>query len=399
MEISLILDNFYPKIGGMSIQNQEMARFLHRSGNTIRVFPLLGDSKFDYATLPYPIEPIYITRTFPENYGQLNLHSIYREILKTVKGLSKIGKIGKCSIIHTDLYTSGLLGSLVKKMKKKHLFINFGGNIFRNEEFSGKGEDKYHKYKGLFYTAGARIALSVADKIIVNGEDIAFELISHGIPAEKIKVIYIGVDETVFRPEVGTRDLKRYLSENNVSIPKGRPVVMFCGRLVNATGPFDFLEVVNDLEREVTGIIVGKGPLKKELEEKAKKGRNTIVFTGSVEHNSMPQLLRLADLCVYPFVKIGGISQVVLEAMACERCVVTTNAGAVGKVIENGHNGFMSNVGDTKKMTYYANMILGDHRLRSRVSKKARQDILARWSWARKIEEYLGVCEEVLCEN
>ena len=111
----------------------------------------------------------------------------------------------------------------------------------------------------------------------------------------------------------------------------------------------------------------------------------------------MPEVLRLADLCIYPFVKIGGISQVVLEAMACGKCVITTNAGSMRKVIENGRNGFIANIGDFRKITYYADRVLKDKHLQGRISERARQDILGKWSWATKIEEYLRVCEEMLC--
>jgi len=399
MELSLILDNFYPKIGGMSIQNQEMARFLHKAGNTVRVFPLLGDARVDYGDFSYPVQPICITQFFPENYGQFNLHSIAREINKTLKGLLRMEQIGRCSIIHTDLYASGILGSIIKKMKKKRMLIYFGGNIFRNEEFSGKGEDKYHRYKGLVYTIGAKIALSIADKIIVNGEDIASELVSHGIPFEKIRVIYIGVDETLFRPDVNTRAIEEYFSGKNVSIPKGRKIVMFCGRLVNANGPFDFLEVVDNLASGVIGLIIGDGHLKKELEEKAKSIRNKVIFAGSVKHELIPAVLRFADLCIYPFTKIGGVSQVVLEAMACGKCVITTSAGAMGKVIKNGYNGFIAGVGDIRKITHCADKVLKNDSLLDRIGVRARQDILEKWCWASRISEYQRVCEEMLREN
>jgi len=399
MKVSFIFDNFYPKIGGMSIQNQEMARFVYKTGITMKVFPLLGDAQVDYSNFPYPIEPIYVTKSFPKDYGRLNLYSVAREVLKVLKGISKIEQIGNCSIIHTDLHASGLLGSIIKKMKKKYLVINFGGNVFRNKEFSNKGEDKYNKYKGLIYTVGAKIALSMADKIIVNGEDILEELISHGIPSQKIKVIYAGIDVEKFRPDVNTRDIERYFRENNIVIPKGKKIVLFCGRLVNANGPSDFLEVINNLKSGIIGVIVGDGPLKQDLKQKAKTRKNPIIFAGPVEHNLMPAILRLADLCIYPFVKIGGISQVVLEAMACGKCIITTNAGAMGKVIENGCNGFIANVGDIKKIIYSADMILKDNHLHDRINERARQDILRKWSWTTKIEEYLRVCEEMLCGN
>ena len=399
MELSLILDNFYPKIGGMSVQNQEMARFLHKAGNTIRVFPLLGDAKVDYAGFSYPVQPVCVTRFFPENYGKFNVHSIAREINKTLKGLLKMKQIGRCSIIHTDLYASGILGSIIKKMKRKHMLIYFGGNIFRNEEFSGKGEDKYHRYKGLIYTIGAKIALSIADKIIVNGEDIAAELVSHGVPSKKIRVIYIGVDEITFRPDVDKRDAEMYLSEKKATIPEGRKVVMFCGRLVSANAPGHFLEIINHLKDEVIGVIVGDGPLKESLIKRSNTLKNNVVFVGAIEHQLMPAVLSLADICIYPFAKIGGISQVVLEAMACGKCVITTNAGAMGKVIENGHNGFIAGVDDTRRLTHYADMVLRDDSLRRRIGEIARQDILNRWCWASRIEEYKKVCEEVLHEN
>jgi glycosyltransferase involved in cell wall biosynthesis len=127
-----------------------------------------------------------------------------------------------------------------------------------------------------------------------------------------------------------------------------RPVVGFAGRLTAQKDPMTFLRALAALRRErstATGLIVGDGPLRAELEREAARLGLTehCVFTGL--RADVGALLGAMNVFVLSSVS-EGFPFVLLEAMARARPVVATAVNGVTEIVEPDVSGILVAPGD-----------------------------------------------------
>jgi glycosyltransferase involved in cell wall biosynthesis len=78
------------------------------------------------------------------------------------------------------------------------------------------------------------------------------------------------------------------------------------------------------------------------------------------KQNDMEEIFAVTDLFLLPS-EYESFGLAALEAMAAGAAVVSSNAGGLPEVIEQGICGYMANVGDTTAMSNYAFDILKDN--------------------------------------
>lgn len=121
----------------------------------------------------------------------------------------------------------------------------------------------------------------------------------------------------------------------------------------------DVIEVFDRVQKQIPAklIVIGEGPDKLKAEELcAKKGiESKVIFLGnSLEIN---EILSFSDLFILPSEK-ESFGLAALEAMASGVPVVSSNAGGLPEVIQEGVSGYLSDVGDIESMTKNAIRIL-----------------------------------------
>lgn len=91
-----------------------------------------------------------------------------------------------------------------------------------------------------------------------------------------------------------------------------------------------------DAEREHILVIVGDGPMRKQLERDATRMgvADSVVFLGSRPHDEVALWMNVADCLVVPS-RSEGMPNVVLEALASGLPVVATDVGACVEMLEN----------------------------------------------------------------
>ena len=121
----------------------------------------------------------------------------------------------------------------------------------------------------------------------------------------------------------------------------------------------DVIEVFDRVQKQIPAklIVIGEGPDKLKAEELcAEKGiESKVIFLGnSLEIN---EILSFSDLFILPSEK-ESFGLAALEAMASGVPVVSSNAGGLPEVIQEGVSGYLSDVGDIESMTNNAIRIL-----------------------------------------
>lgn len=224
----------------------------------------------------------------------------------------------KPDIIHTHTAKAGTLGRLAAILynfrpgnKKIKLIHTFHGHIF-----SGY----FNRLNAALFLRIERFLAKFTSVIITVSESVKAELLSLGVcPAEKIAVVPLGFELDKFL-SVGPRSQKQV----NIGI---------IGRLVPIKNHKLFLDAASIVLCENPGVkigfmVVGDGPLKKELEGRAR----ALGLSANVSFLGWQKDLERVyeDLDIVALTSINeGTPVSIIEAMACARGVVVTDAGGV----------------------------------------------------------------------
>lgn len=191
---------------------------------------------------------------------------------------------------------------------------------------------------------------------------------------------------------------KQYFAENYFN-QKDRKVVLFVGRLAEKKGIAYLIEAMKNIDNAIL-IIVGKGPLEKELKDQAKEQGDTIKFLGAKTHEELRTIYASADVFVAPSVtaKDGdqeGFGLVILEAMASGLPVVASNSGGITEIIKDGNNGLLVPEKDVKILSEKINEVLYNTQLKQMILKNSKQTV-QKYDYKTIAKNYKDIIEKVI---
>jgi len=177
---------------------------------------------------------------------------------------------------------------------------------------------------------------------------------------------------------------------------------LFVGRLLTDKGIYELIKAFEKLKKEkpkVKLIIVGRpdegnpnSVNKGELEKWMKEG---LIELHGFQEDVRP-FYYMADCVVLPSYR-EGIPRVLLEAMAMEKPIITTDAPGCRNVCVDGVNGFLVKPRDVESL-YLAMkkaVEMGEAELR-KMGKKGREIVEQKYEISKIVSEYVKIIEEVL---
>ncbi len=218
-----------------------------------------------------------------------------------------------------------------------------------------------------------------ADAVISLTEHMSAELSTAGIPSDRVVLIPNGVDCERFAPVAPER---RAELRAQFDFPPERPVVLFAARLAYQKAVDVLLrawKLVHERCPEALLVLAGTGALKEELETLSYElGLDDAVrFLGWVE--TTRPLYQAADLFVLPSWS-EGMSNALLEAMACGLPPVVSNIPGNADVVTQEQDGLLVKAGDEEAWAAALERGLRDAALRARLAKAARETIQGQYS-------------------
>jgi glycosyltransferase involved in cell wall biosynthesis len=210
-----------------------------------------------------------------------------------------------------------------------------------------------------------------AHKVIANSAGLK-ELAQSACPGQEIDVIGNGVDLQEFCP-----------ADENKKEVGGKIRLISVGRLIERKGYRYLIEALKDLP-DVDLQLIGEGNLRKELEELAFKYGIPVQFLGNISHQHLPRYLLQADIFVLPSLN-EGMSNSVLEAMACGLPVITTDTGGSKELVQG--NGFLVKKGDAQDLRRAIEIFIRDKSLIGVMGKKSRENA-EKMSWRGVVAAY-----------
>lgn len=177
-------------------------------------------------------------------------------------------------------------------------------------------------------------AIRGADGIVAVSHHIAGRLRSLGTDPERVRVIHDGVDPAVFHP--GSKREARA----KLGLADDTPALLFIGNLVPVKGIAVLIEAIAQLKDEEPCLrlhIVGQGPLRADLERRARQAGlgDRVSFTGALPQTQLPDWYRAADCLVLPS-HSEGVPNVLLEASACGTPWVASDVGGIPEIAVDG---------------------------------------------------------------
>lgn len=222
----------------------------------------------------------------------------------------------------------------------------------------------------LFFQRLNKIIWNRAKVVIANSEGLK-ELAQKTAPAQEFIVINNGVDVKQFQPH----------SDKNIN---RKVKLISIGRLVEQKGYIYLLEAIKNMEN-VELALVGDGNLMGRLKAMAEKKNINVTFLGMIEHDRVADYLREANIFVLPSLN-EGMSNAILEAMACGLPIIATDTGGSRELITD--NGFIIEKGSIKALERAISIYLDDHNLINEHGSRSRL-YAERMSWDNIAKKYL----------
>jgi glycosyltransferase involved in cell wall biosynthesis len=202
-----------------------------------------------------------------------------------------------------------------------------------------------------------------------------------------------GVDPVTYRKQDAT-GVRQRLGLN------GSFVAGFIGRLVPEKGLDTLIRATKLLPGNCSLALVGNGPDKPRLEAMVEKLglKNRVCWVPWIKSNEVAGYMNAFDTLVLPSRTIRTwkeqFGRVLVEAMACETCVVGSDSGEIPNVI--GDAGMVFHEGDERELAERLLRLMEDSSLRGSLGRRGRERVLGRYTHAKIAQEtfsfYRRVC-------
>lgn len=225
-----------------------------------------------------------------------------------------------------------------------------------------------------------KLSLRNAELVVAVSQAGLDHLRSTGVVGGRLRLIYNGID--VDRIAGAARD--------RPITPSGPVRVGMVAQLTVVKGWRDFLatiEAIRAMSRDVAAVVVGAGPLQRELAAAVEQRRlgDVVDFAGHREDVENA----LAGLDVFLFTSHReGLSVAVLEAMASGLPIVATRVGGIAEQVDDGVTGYLADVGDVVALARSVVALIDDAELRATMGARARAKAAELFSHRSMIEHY-----------
>ena len=205
------------------------------------------------------------------------------------------------------------------------------------------------------------------------------------IATERMGVMYNGVDTQRFVPNQEARIAMR----RELGLPEKSFVIGAVGRLVPIKDHQTLLKAAALLSAsgiDVRVLLVGSGPEREKLQRQAADGmQSRVCFVG--DSSRVPEMLNAMDVFALPSLN-EGMSNTLLEAMACGLPVLATNVGGNPEIVENNINGCLFEPGDVAWLGAKLKFLAQDPALIHQLGTSARNRAIESFSLSRMLENY-----------
>ena len=209
--------------------------------------------------------------------------------------------------------------------------------------------------------------------------------LSAGFPAEKMIALVNGVDTERFKP--ADRDAAR----RDLSIPDETLTLVIVGRLIESKRHrllFEALQILAQTHPQLLLLVVGDGGTDQAAIKEAAAASPVARMIRMEGFQADPRpYYRAADLLVAPS-QIEGLSNVVLEAMACGLPPLLHDACGSDEVIDHGADGFVTDLSTKEMLAGAISDLLAGPQPLAEIGKRSRDKVVRKFSLEAMADAY-----------
>lgn len=260
-------------------------------------------------------------------------------------------------IVHSYLLQENLVARVVCKLMGKRLICG------KRDTDRGKPFWKVWLDRLTLPLAGLNISNSIAGKK---------ELISYGVPVNRVIAIPNGKDISPFNIALSKKEAKERLGF------KEHNVLLGCvARLYKFKGHEYLIRAMPEILAKNSNaglLVVGEGEMRPKLEALVKELRlgGTVNFLG--ERKDVPEILNGLDIFILPSLR-EGMPGALMEAMASGLPVVATDIDGNNELVDGEKNGILIPPADSGAISKAVLSLLGDRKRMESIGRMARKEI------------------------
>lgn len=236
--------------------------------------------------------------------------------------------------------------------------------------------------------AQRRFFYSFCEKIHTVSHALKMDLVEAGLRAKDAVVIRNGVDTARFSPCRDRREAKRKVFGDSGRRNRVLGMVARFGAHKRHDLLIDAFDLLAASEGDLRLLLVGDhGPRKRSVLEQIERSRfrDRILWAGM--QNELPQFYHALDMLVSPSTN-EGLSNAMLEAMACGVPVLASTACGSREVISHGEDGFISAMADSGRLAEAIQRAMKDPKQLETMGGGARRKIEKEFSLPSMIAQY-----------
>lgn len=240
-----------------------------------------------------------------------------------------------------------------------------------------------HQYLNLPARRKAILHLSRSAHIVTRSEDLRQRLLKAGASAPKVTTLYNGVDTDTFHP--GDKQAAR----QELSLPVSASILLFVGNFLPVKDlPLlvDAVAAARQKKPDIHLVLIGSGPQEAEIKERivaSGLGLQNVSFPGRKGPVEVAHYMRAADaVCLSSHNE--GVPNVLLEAFASGRPLISTHVGGISEITVPSPNGGCL-ISDRKPAQYAEGLL---HLLNHLPDPERLSEYAKKFAWKNCAESY-----------
>lgn len=367
------MEAYFPRIGGIEVVVQQLAEgFTQRFNDSSCVVTC---SK-DFNTFSEVRNGVSIVST--GSLGRISSLPI-----SPFYPFQLIGQKGDILQLHEPFLLGSLTYLACLKQAKKHfkrLVVWWHSDIVRQKALAP------------LYTPLLNRVLHEADAIIVaTPKHISSSRFLTNF-STKCHVVHYGVDTSRFKETPESQNRATWWRQKY-----GKPIILFTGRLVYYKGVQYLIAAMRDVP-DAHLVVIGKGPLREELDAVATQCPNNISFIPFLSEFDLIAMYNAAEIFVLPSIEPSeafGIVQI--EAMACGKPIITADLETgVTYVNQNGKTGLVVPKCNSLALAAAIKKLLANPEMRSKMGEFARLRVMQEFTIENMLDKTRSVYSKVI---
>lgn len=223
---------------------------------------------------------------------------------------------------------------------------------------------------------------------------LARSYVEAGVPAEKIVVLFDGVDLERFEPAMAKGEARRALG-----LPEEGNIAVYAGHLYDRRGVEEVLACARMIP-DILFMLVGgwEEDVERRKAEVRQRDLSNVQLTGFVLNQHIPTYLAAADVLLMPYSRRDPSKRwrspmKMFEYMAAGRPIIASDLSAIRQVLKHDVNAWLTPPDNGAALAESVKTLLRDEARAQRLEERAREDAQA-YSWDLRAQKILAFAQE-----